>query len=123
MHKLTRMHRCLAAGSVLSVLPGAAFASDPTSLFVVVVGMPAALCSMVLVWLAWRFPRTGLVLAIASLAAHAPLIHWAHGVGHMVGAGGWLYFSAALGFVSLVLAMLQIGRPRADGQTPDAGGG
>lgn len=120
--RITVLRRPLAV-TVLSLLPGSALASDPTPLFVFVFGLPAALGSILLVWLACRFPKAALASAIVFLGAHVPLMSWAYRVGYMDTAGGWLYFSAALGVVSLVLAIVRIGRRRRRGVPSTTGSG
>ncbi|WP_156383692.1 hypothetical protein [Pseudoxanthomonas sp. Root65] len=106
----------------LAAVPGIALASDPTPLFVLFIGAPAAAISILLAGLAYFFPKGALAFILTFLIAHAPLMWWAFDVGYMDAAGGWLYFSSVVGVCSLVLAVTRAGTKKARCRNGHVGG-
>lgn len=96
----------LIAGLALAAFPTFVLASNPTPMFVMFIGLPALVMSIVIALFAHRKPKLGLGLSIVFLLAHIPTIIWASRVGYMDEAGGWLYASCGLGIYAFMVAFI-----------------
>ena len=105
--QITRSGR-ISASLVLIAHPTIAVASDPTPMFVALVGAPAVVLSIGLLALSYLKPRFALAPAILVLLAHIPLMVWASSVGYMSGSASiWLYLSSSLSTYSLILSWVR----------------
>lgn len=95
----------VAAGFCLLSTP--ALASDPTPLFVMLVEIPIALLSLLLIGIARFFPTAGRIFAILFLVALFPVSRWASNVGYLDRAGIGLYFAWLMGFFALFVGRLR----------------
>jgi len=96
----------------LVLLPGTAFGSDPTGLFVLLFGMPAVAAAVVSLPISWWAPKLGAAVTGLLLALHLPLVWWANDVGYMKSAGGWIYLSLSLTAIALMISIARLSRGR-----------
>lgn len=92
---------------ILLLVPVRAAASDPTPLFVLFIGIPFLLCSILFLVVCFFARRLGALLAGVLLLAQIPIMGWASDVGYMGSAGGWLVASLFISGVGLLVAFFR----------------
>lgn len=93
--------------------PALAWASDPTPLFVLFIGLPALVFSIGLAILAYKAPKLAFACSVVFLIAHIPVMNWAFRVRYMDDAGIWLYLSCAVGVFALLASVYKLTAPKA----------
>ena len=98
--------------TALWLLPGTAFGSDPTGLFVLLFGLPAVAAAVISLPISWWAPKLGAAVAGLLLALHLPLVWWAKDVGYLKSAGGWIYLSLSVTAIALMISIARLSRGR-----------
>lgn len=104
---MTRRALVLVFLALLWPMPAAA--SDPTGLFVVFVGFPAVVISIVVLVSAFFAPRFGLFACITLLLVLVPILEWARD-GWSESARGPIYLSMGLNAAGILVSFLKIAK-------------
>ncbi len=106
------MKRKRAILGALLAWPAACYATESSSLFVLLFGVPSFLLAVVFAAVSLKAPRGGAVLCAMLLASVVPIYFWADAMGYMASAGIWLKLSLAVALLGLVLALFKLMLPR-----------
>jgi hypothetical protein len=87
-------------------------ASEASSLFVLLFGVPSFLLAVVFAAVSLKAPRGGAVLCGMLLASVVPIYFWAMAMGYMAAVGSWLKLSLAVALIGLVVALFKLMLPR-----------
>jgi hypothetical protein len=102
------MKRKRAILGALLAWPATCFATEASSLFVLLFGLPSFLLAVVFAAVSLKAPRGGAVLCAMLLASVVPIYFWADAMGYMASAGLWLKLSLAVALLGLVLALFKL---------------
>lgn len=91
--------------------PAVCHATESSSLFVLLFGVPSLLLAVVFAALSLKAPRGGAVLCGMLLASVVPIYFWADAMGYMPSAGIWLKLSLGVASIGLVVALVKLMLP------------
>ncbi len=104
--------------ALLFVAPSIAHASDPTGLYVLIVGFPAVLISLFNIFLAIKRPEISLIVSSLLASLFGFLVIWSIDVGYMRREGGYLISSSGLLAISVIIAIAKILNKRDESWVP-----
>jgi hypothetical protein len=87
--------------------------TGPTSLFVLLFGVPALLFAIVFAAVAIKAPRGGSVLSGMLFASVVPVVFWAQSAGYFSGAGMFLLSSLVISACGVVIGVVKLIWPSA----------
>lgn len=82
--------------------------TGPTSLFVLLFGVPALLFAIVFAAVAIKAPRGGSVLSGMLFASVVPVVFWAQSAGYFTGAGMFLLSSLVISACGVVIGVARL---------------
>ena len=82
--------------------------TGPTSLFVLLFGVPALLFAIVFAAVAIKAPRGGSVLSGMLFASVVPVVFWAQSAGYFSGAGMFLLSSLVISACGVVIGVVKL---------------
>lgn len=83
-------------------------ASDSTSLFVLLFGVPSLLFAIVFAAVALKAPRGGATLSGMLFASVVPVVFWARSAGYFGGAGVFLLSSLAISAGGVAIGLFRL---------------